>query len=332
MDIFPKNRCTCWVFLAPKGVGHVRSSKNINKHWNFPKIPVHHYKNNTPLSKSMVFNASLAVRCIHWFCLRGAEPKSMHKIGLNRKIAKRLRLGPGQRQSQKSMHPSLSGASTSLGSSRMCIDFLVPFRNVHWFFGEVPQCAWILVEVRNMYIDFPRKFPTCSPLFLGKFPTCGNRFSGETPYVFIIFERKLPTRCPSIYRGGYQRVYQLLAEVHNMRIHFAGKFRIFAWIFWWSSQHARRYFVLGKFPTRASIFWGSSQYVHVFFGSSNPKCPPVFWGNYKCLLISCITSHMANAFLRKKNPASTSIFREYVNGSSGKVSYMCSDFKGPTDS
>jgi hypothetical protein len=41
---------------------------------------------------------------------------------------------------------------------------------------------------------------------------------------------------------------------------------------------------------------------------------------------------MANAFLRKKNPESTSIFWEYVHGSSGKVSYMYSDFKGPTGS
>lgn len=60
-----------------------------------------------------------------------------------------------------------------------------------------------------------------------------------------------------------------------MRIHFAGKFRIFAWIFWWSSQHARRYFVLGKFPIRTSIFWGSSQHVHVFFWEV--RIPNVHW-------------------------------------------------------
>ena len=147
----------------------------------------------------------------------------------------------------------------------MCIDFLVKFHNVHRFWWKFVTSASIFFGKFHMCIDFPRKFPTCTPLFLGKFPTCGNRFSGESPYVFVIFERKLPTRCPSIYRGGCQRVYQFLAEVHNMHIHFVGKFRIFAWIFWWSSQHARRYFVLGKFPTRTSIFWGSSQHVHVFF-------------------------------------------------------------------
>lgn len=151
----------------------------------------------------MVFNAPPAVRYIHWFCLRGGEPKSIHKIGLNRKIAKRLRLGPGQRQSQKSMHPSPSGASTSLGSSRMCIDFLVPFRNVHWFFGEVPQCASILVEVRNMCIDFPRKVPHV------------HRFSAEVPNMCAAIFGEVPNMWKPIFRGNSLRVHHFWTKIAN---------------------------------------------------------------------------------------------------------------------
>ena len=53
-----------------------------------------------------------------------------------------------------------------------------------------------------------------------------------------------------------------------------------------------------------------------------------YFGEVPMFIDIFATSHMANAFWSKKNPASTSIFWEYVHAFSGKVSYMCSDFKG----
>ena len=69
-----------------------------------------------------------------------------------------------------------------------------------------------------------------------------------------------------------------------------------------------------------------------FVPSAKNKLWSGILGKFQYLLVFLATSHMANAFLRKKNPASTSIFWEDVHGSSGKASYMCSDFEGPTGS
>ena len=133
----------------------------------------------------------------------------MHKIGLNRKdsASDQVSVNPKNQCTQaRPVHRLLwdvpQCALIFWRRSEMCIDFLVKFHNVHRFWWKFVTSASIFFGKFHMCIDFPRKFPTCTPLFLGKFPTCGNRFSGESPYVFVIFERKLPTRCPSIYRGG----------------------------------------------------------------------------------------------------------------------------------
>ncbi len=215
----------------------------------------------------MVFNAPPAVRCIHWFCLRGGEPKSMHKIGLNRKIAKRLRLGPGQRQSQKSMHPSPSGASTSLGSSRMCIDFLVPFRNVHWFFGGSSQ------HVHR----FSAESSTCASIFRGSSQYVRRYFWGSSQHVETDFPGKLLT-CSSFLNENCQLdVHRYIEGVTNVSINFWQKFTTCASILLGSSEYLHR-FSDGVLNMRAAIlFWGSSQYVHRFSKEVPNMCMFFFW-------------------------------------------------------
>ena len=95
----------------------------------------------------------------------------------------------------------------------MCIDFLVKFRTVHRFFGEV----------LNMCVDFLVKFPTCATIFCGSFPLARCYFWGDPSMRTIIFLAKFPT-CPSILLGNSQHVHRFLADVPNMCMDFLVEF------------------------------------------------------------------------------------------------------------
>ena len=189
------------------------------------------YKNNTLPLKTKGFQC-IPPRPVHWFCFRGAEPKSMHKIGHKPKKAKIISRRPGQRQSQKSMHPSPSGASTFLGSCKKCIDFLVKFRNVHRFFGDVLTCASIFWWCFDMCIVFLEMFWHV------------HRFFGEVPNMCNDYLRKLPA-CAMIFCGSFQHVRRYFwgapsmssSEVPNMSINTAGKIPTCPWFSGRRSQH-----------------------------------------------------------------------------------------------